>query len=210
MIPISEIKYSISGEGQTAGYPVIIVRTAGCNLPPCTYCDTQYAYKTEQGTLMDAKEIYSRCLDIKFCKKVLLTGGEPLWHDVGYLCELLIDDGYEVEIETNGSIDIDSQYLPEGVVFSLDIKTPSSGNSNSNYYRNLKNLHANDQVKFVIGDRNDFNFALNVLNSYRISSYIMFSPVWGKLDPKVLAEWIMNYWPDSRLSLQLHKVIGVA
>ena len=203
---VAEIFYSISGEGQSSGLPSTFIRFAGCNFSEeghsCSYCDSPQAWHKSQGKIMAEGEILDEISQHKG-KHVILTGGEPLFQDIMILTACLRDRGYILELETNGSIIIPTYF--RGTV-SLDIKCPSSGNSDYNKYENLGKVFKKDQVKFICQDRQDFNFALGILGEYPTSAQIYFQSVWNKLDPKELSEWIS--YPH-RLSLQIHKVLGV-
>jgi len=209
-IPVSEIFYSFQGEGIKTGLPTIFVRISGCNFVehPCRWCDTPYAWSESNAMRrMDIKELrkeVNSCSTIKYrTNEICLTGGEPLsikgiadfiyW--IGKTCNLTV--------ETNGSYPI----WPSGCSWSLDIKCPSSGNAKYNVYENLGLLTRKDQVKFVIADREDFDFAKNVINSYLCLTNKIFQPVWGVLDEKELIEWVKNEVPTARIMLQQHKQV---
>jgi len=212
-ISISEIFYSISGEGTKAGTPAIFIRVAGCNFceddppHPCQYpCDTPYAQFKSQGTEMTVRQILEEITKYP-TKEVVLTGGEPLYHKgIVNLIANLYNNGYYPEIETNGSLPVWASRLGR---WSLDIKCPSSGNTEYNLYSNLKILWKKDQVKFVIGTREDFDFAKMILVKYPIRATVLFQPVWGNLEPKELVGWVMKETPFCRISLQIHKYLGV-
>ena len=202
---VNEIFYSIQGESIYSGRPCIFVRLTGCNLR-CTYCDTRYAY--EDGMQMEIREILERLAAYQ-CSLVEITGGEPLLqHDTPALINRLLDNGYEAMMETNGSFDISR--VDERCMKIVDIKCPSSGESEKNDLNNLKRLNLIDQVKFVIGCREDYLYAKGIIKS--ISSgfpaeRVLFSPVSDKLSSDILAGWILEDTLDVRLHLQLHKII---
>ena len=208
-IKINEIYYTFSGEGKTKGLPVVIVRTTGCNLK-CSYCDSRYAY--EEGTELTFDEIVQKINYEKYkCGRILLTGAEPLMSPycldlVKYLDIVLF---FDVILETNGSLSIE-EVLPFVDIVCMDVKCPSSDMSDKMYWKNLENIREQDEVKFVIGDRKDYNFAKDVMKKYCCyvsENQCVFSPVWGKIEPKTLAEWILEDKLDVRFSLQMHKII---
>jgi len=208
---VAEIFYSMSGEGQSSGLPSTFIRFAGCNFSeeghPCSYCDTPQAWYRNQGKEMTEEEIVTEVSKFP-AKHVILTGGEPLAQDCVSLVYRLISSDYKVEIETNGSISIKKWPLNH-TIWSLDIKCPSSNNDEYNRYDNLKLLRKRDQVKFICQDRENFDFALDVLLKYPTKAQVFFQSVWDKLDPKELSEWIKKDYPVGRLGLQIHKVLGV-
>ena len=187
---VNEIFYSIQGESTYAGLPCVFIRLTGCNLR-CRYCDTTYAY--EEGAEMELADIMNRLRRYR-CRLVEITGGEPLLQkQTPQLVQKLLDRGYEVLMETNGSLDIDS--VNPRCHRIVDIKCPSSGQSEQNSWNNLKRLTTLDQVKFVIGDLNDYRFAktkLGLLPPDLPTGQILFSPVAGKMSPALLAEWILS------------------
>ncbi len=205
---VNELFYSIQGESSYAGRPCVFVRLTGCNLR-CSYCDTKYAY--EEGTELEIGEIIDR-VSSYHCRLVEVTGGEPLIQaETPALIRRLLDEGYEVLLETNGSQDISQ--VDGRCVKIVDIKCPSSDEADKNDFENLNRLSDKDEIKFVIGDREDYEYAkkmLDLLGSNPLTvKAVHFSPVFGKLDPKTLAEWILEDNLDVRLHLQLHKYIEV-
>ncbi len=202
---VNEIFYSIQGESLNAGRPCVFVRLAGCNLR-CSYCDTTYAY--EEGTLLNIRGII-RKVEKHNCSLVEVTGGEPLFQrDTPELIKRLLDSGREVMLETNGSLDVSS--VDPRCMKILDVKCPSSGESSKNRYENLSLLTALDQVKFVIGDRADYEFAKNTKGLFPKAlpgQNILFSPVSGSLPVKTLSEWMLQDNLPFRLHVQLHKII---
>ena len=201
---ISEIYKSINGEGRFAGFPTSIVRVAGCNLR-CSWCDTTYALTGGERVSLD--EIMSKIREFN-TRRVLITGGEPLLQEETYeLATRLLKAGYHTLVETNGSLPINT--LTEGIFRCVDIKTPSSGESGKNLLENIEYLLRTDDVKFVIADKHDFDWSLDFTRSFDLTSRcdVLFSPVWGKLSPDVLARWILDSGMDIRLNLQLHKLI---
>jgi 7-carboxy-7-deazaguanine synthase len=202
---VNEIFYSIQGESIYSGRPCIFVRLTGCNLR-CTYCDTRYAY--EEGVEMEIAEITRRVAAYN-CSLVEITGGEPLLQtETPLLIVRLLENGYEVLMETNGSIDISK--VDARCVKIVDIKCPSSDASEKNDLENLKRLNPKDQIKFVIGNRTDYVYAKKAteLNPPDFpEDHILFSPVSGKMPPGNLAEWILEDNLKVRLHLQIQKII---
>lgn len=207
-LKVNEIFYSISGEGLSVGQPATFIRMAGCNLAingfPCRYCDTPYSQQLSQGKMMTCQEIVDEVKKYP-TEHIVITGGEPLIQENFYkLVALLTFFNYKMEVETNGSVLVSKDALCR---WSLDIKTPSSGNELTNQYKNLERLRETDQVKFVIGDREDFIFARTILDTHNTDATILLQPSWGKLSSQELVEWIKKETPYARLSLQLHKII---
>ncbi|MBW2246241.1 MAG: radical SAM protein [Deltaproteobacteria bacterium] len=202
---VNEIFYSIQGESIHSGRPCIFVRLTGCNLR-CSYCDTRYAY--EQGVNMEITEIINRIAAHR-CRLVEITGGEPLLQSQSpILIYRLLENGYEVMLETNGSLDISR--VDGRCIKIVDIKCPTSGESDKNDLGNLKRLGSKDQVKFVIGDRSDYKYAKVTMDSISPDfpeEQILFSPASGGITPSQLAEWILEDSLNVRLHLQLHKII---
>ncbi|MDY6831143.1 MAG: radical SAM protein [Thermodesulfobacteriota bacterium] len=203
-LQISELFFSIQGESLDAGLACAFVRLAGCNLC-CTYCDTAYA--RHGGTPMEIPEILDHVARFG-CSLVEITGGEPLLQkDTPLLIQHLLSAGYRVLLETNGTQDIG--LVDTACVRIVDVKCPSSGESEKNDARNPDRLNAHDQVKFVISDRNDYIFAKKTAG--RITAvapdHLLFSPVHGLLAPSQLAQWILEDGLPVRLHLQLHKIL---
>jgi 7-carboxy-7-deazaguanine synthase len=202
---VNEIFYSIQGESTYSGRPCIFVRLTGCNLR-CSYCDTRYAY--EQGVNMELTEIINRIAAHR-CRLVEITGGEPLLQSqTPILIYKLLENGYEVMLETNGSLDISR--VDGRCIKIVDIKCPTSGESDKNDLENLKRLGSKDQVKFVIENRMDYEYAKQTMDSTCPDfpeEQILFSPVSGGIAPSRLAEWILEDNLNVRLHLQLHKII---
>ena len=206
MLKVNEIFYSIQGESSYAGRPCVFVRLTGCNLR-CSYCDTRYAY--EEGGDLEMGEIIDMVTSHR-CGLVEITGGEPLMQkDTPLLIRRLLDLGFEVLLETNGSMDIG--IVDDRCVKILDIKCPSSGETKRNYLENLKRLQPKDEIKFAIGDRDDYDYAKKILSFMdRANGNIkppLFSPVHGKMNPGLMAQWILADHLDVRMQIQLHKVI---
>jgi 7-carboxy-7-deazaguanine synthase len=205
-LQVNEIFYSIQGESSYAGRPCVFVRLTGCNLR-CTYCDTRYAY--EEGKELEIEDIADRVSSYA-CGLVEITGGEPLLQkDTPMLVDRLLDCGHQVLLETNGSRDI--SVVDSRCVKIVDIKCPSSGQADRNDLNNLGRLDGHDELKFVIGSRDDYAFAKGVLDSAKDrlpeAGRVHFSPVFGLIPPRMLAEWMLKDHLNARLSLQLHKII---
>ena len=202
---VNEIFYSIQGESIYSGCPCVFVRLTGCNLR-CTYCDTQYAY--EEGEKMEIAQIMQRIAHFK-CRLIEVTGGEPLLQNkTPLLVSKLLNNGYVVMMETNGSLDISR--VDRRCIKVLDIKCPSSNEAKKNDLKNLKRLNSIDQIKFVIGNHEDYTYAKNIISSYCLDfpGYrILFSPVYSKMPPAELADWILRDHLNVRLHLQVHKYI---
>jgi 7-carboxy-7-deazaguanine synthase len=202
---VNEIFYSIQGESSFAGRPCTFIRLAGCNLR-CSYCDTEYAFY--EGAEMSPEEIGER-IKAYPTRLVLVTGGEPmLQQQVPELFALLLQSGCTVLLETGGQAslaDVDAR-----VHKIVDFKCPSSGMESHNLYENVSCLTRNDEVKFVVSDRHDFDWACDVIRRYdltpRISS-VLFSPVFQRISFEDLAQWILDCGLDVRMQIQLHKVI---
>lgn len=200
---INEIFYSIQGEGQWMGIPNIFIRTTGCNLR-CIYCDTTYAY--EGGNQLDIDAILEKIKKYP-CKKICITGGEPLLQkDLNLLIEELIDNNYEILIETNGSFDIEKIEKKKVILISLDIKCPSSEMHKEMNFENIEKILKKDQLKFVIKNKKDYDYAKDIIKKYKPKCRIYFQPVW-KSNIKELAKWILEDDLDVILGVQLHKII---
>jgi len=201
---INEIFYSIQGEGKWSGLPNIFIRTTGCNLR-CSFCDTKYAYKS--GKNLDIQEIKKEIKKYN-CKKICLTGGEPLLQDETYdLIDELIKNEYLVLIETNGSIAIDKILNENNIIISLDIKCPSSNMDSKMNLKNISYLKEKDQLKFVINNLKDYQYAKNIISKYKAKCEIFFQPVWGaKIN---LAKHILNENLNVKLGIQIHKILNL-
>jgi 7-carboxy-7-deazaguanine synthase len=201
---ITDIFYSLQGETRTVGLPTVFVRLTGCPLR-CGYCDTESAFYG--GEKMDIEDIVAQVASYK-PRYVCVTGGEPLAQpNCIPLLTALCDLGVEVSIETSGAMDI-SKVDPR-VVRVMDLKTPGSGEESKNRYDNIELLQAQDQLKFVICNREDYDWARNKLNEYQLSGRceVLFSPIHGELDPAQLADWIVEDNLPVRMQLQLHKYL---
>jgi len=201
---LTEIFYSLQGESSSVGLPTVFVRLTGCPLR-CGYCDTAYAFQGGQWFEMD--EVLSQIAEHR-CKTVCVTGGEPLAQKACLeLLTQLCDDGYQVSLETSGSIDV--SHVDERVIKVMDLKTPSSGEMEKNLYSNIKQLSKHDQVKFVMSDRDDFDWACAQLEKYNLPSRceVLFSPVFSELEPTQLADWVLKQHLNVRMQVQLHKLL---
>jgi 7-carboxy-7-deazaguanine synthase len=201
---INEIFHSIQGESSHTGRPCVFVRLTYCNLR-CTYCDTEYAF--EKGTSMEIDRIFDQVRSYN-CTLVEITGGEPLMQeDVNSLMTTLCDAGCEVLLETGGSLPINT--VDSRVKRIVDFKCPSSGMVKKNLWENINHLRNGDEVKFVIGDRDDFEWSVDVVKRYALSGRctLLMSVVFGRLEPVKLAEWILASGLEIRFQLQAHKYI---
>ena len=204
-IPVCEIFKSLEGETTRAGLPCCFIRTAGCNLR-CSYCDTRYAVNGESSTL-EAGEIVRQVRDMG-PKLACLTGGEPLLHAAApALCTGLIESGLTVLVETNGTLDV--RGLPEGAVRILDVKCPGSGECGSLMEENLDALRPFDEVKFVLTDREDFDWAREMAEKHNLLDrcHVLLSPASGHLAPGKAADWLVEWGASARLQLQIHKLL---
>jgi 7-carboxy-7-deazaguanine synthase len=199
---VTEIFHSLQGESLTSGCPTVFVRLTGCPLR-CGYCDTEYAF--QGGEWMELPEILERVAGYR-PRYVTVTGGEPLaQRNCLTLLRALCDAGYTVSLETSGALAVDA--VDPRVVKVMDLKTPGSGEVERNRYENLDTLGRHDQVKFVICDREDYQWAREIIGRYRLDAVceILFSPSHGQQNPTELAEWILEDRLPVRLQLQLHK-----
>lgn len=203
---ISEIFYSIQGESTYAGLPCVFIRLAGCNLS-CAWCDTPYAREAEGATEMTVDTVLREAAKYG-CRTCELTGGEPLMQSEAFeTAQRLVEGGYTVLVETNGSVPLAG--LDKRVVKIVDVKCPSSGQAGSFLMANLGHITREDEVKFVIAGREDYEFAKRFLEECLKDSTlkILFAPVTPDLDPKELAQWILSDGLPVRFQLQLHKYI---
>lgn len=202
---ITEIFYSLQGETNTSGLPTVFVRLTGCPLR-CQYCDTAYAFSG--GEIMSLEAILERVAAFK-PRYVCVTGGEPLAQpNCIPLLEQLCDAGYRVSLETSGVMDIAP--TDRRVSRVVDLKTPGSQEVARNLYSNLDELTGNDQVKFVICSREDYDWAVSKLIEYRLeqrAGEVLFSPSHGQVDARALADWIVADNLPVRFQLQLHKIL---
>jgi len=204
-LKVNELFYSIQGESLYAGLPRVFIRLTGCNLR-CSYCDSRYAYA--DGESIPIQNILLR-VDAYHCPLVEITGGEPLMQEGTLeLILKLIKKGYKVLLETNGSIDV--SVVDPRCIKILDIKCPGSGESGKNNLDNLSHLSSEDQIKFVLTDRKDYDFAKNLIYSARPltpPASVLFSPVHNVLKPSILAQWMLDDHIHARLQLQIHKIL---
>ena len=205
MLTINEIFHSIQGESTHAGRPCVFVRLTACDLR-CRWCDTPYAF--HEGRKMSVDEVVAD-VEARGCPVVEVTGGEPLLQaDVYPLMQRLLDAGKTVLVETGGHRSI--AQVPAGVVRIMDVKCPGSGESERNDWSNLALLTPTDEVKFVIADRADYEFAKDITQRENLSqrvAAVLFSPVHGELEAKQLAEWVIADRLEVRVQLQMHKHI---
>jgi len=202
-LKVNEIFHSIQGESTRAGLPCTFVRLAGCNLR-CSWCDTSYSW--EPGQAMSSEDVL-RAVAQHGCRLVEITGGEPLaQRETPLLAATLLEHGYEVLVETNGTFPVDA--LDERVTAIVDIKCPSSGMHTSTDRTNLERLRVKDELKFVIADRQDFDYAAGIVRGILPQERpIHFSPVLSLLAPAELVAWILAEKLPVRLGLQIHKLI---
>jgi 7-carboxy-7-deazaguanine synthase len=204
MLKINEIYYSVQGESTKAGLPCVFVRLTLCNLR-CTYCDTEYAFY--EGKDLSVDEIIDKIKEYN-CSLVEITGGEPLFQNESLdLMKQLADSGFEVLLETGGSLPVKD--VDQRVKVIMDLKTPSSGMMKKNLYENINHLKKEDEVKFVIGSREDYLWSKDILQKYSLYNKceILFSVVFGKLLPVELVNWILEDNLNVRFQLQMHKFI---
>jgi 7-carboxy-7-deazaguanine synthase len=203
-LKIHEIFHSLQGESTRVGLPTVFVRLTGCPMR-CVYCDTAYAFNG--GSNMGIEEILAKVAGYH-ARYVTVTGGEPLAQkDCHILLKALCDQGYSVSLETGGAMDI-SQVDPRVSVI-LDIKTPGSGEAGKNLWNNLSHLKSADEIKFVLCDRADYDWAKSVLNKHQLAEKctVLFSPVYQQVNPTELAEWVLTDHLPVRMQIQLHKVL---
>jgi 7-carboxy-7-deazaguanine synthase len=203
-LKVNEIFHSIQGESTHVGRPCVFVRLTYCNLR-CTFCDSEYAFY--EGVERPLDEIL-QIVDGYGCDLVEVTGGEPLIQkETTELLQRLLDRGYEVLLETSGAWPVDS--VPDGVRIIMDLKTPGSGMAHKNRWENLRHLDRDDEIKFVICDRGDFEWARSVIAEHDLAARhaILVSPSFGEVEPRLLAEWILEERLPVRLQLQIHKFI---
>lgn len=206
-LTVCEVFTSIQGESTHAGRLCFFIRLAGCNLS-CSYCDTVYAAKPSDGRDIELSELVEKA-KASGVDTVEITGGEPMFQkNTPPLCKMLLDKGFRVLLETNGSLPVSA--LPPGTVRIIDCKTPSSGEASSMDFSNFDIINSDDEIKFVISDSSDFEYSLDIIKKYSLDSKtdkILFSPVAGKLAPQLLAEWMIKSKAPARFQLQLHKII---
>jgi len=199
---ITEIFFSLQGEAREVGLPTVFVRLTGCPLR-CNYCDTTYAFKGNNPLtidhILDEVSKYNTSY-------VCVTGGEPMAQsNCLELLDSLVEAGYQVSMETSGSVDISPVNSKVSIV--MDIKTPSSTEEKQNRYKNLSLLQRKDQLKFVIASKSDFDWCCDLLEKNKVKSEVLFSPVYENLNPVQLADWILEKQLNVRLQVQLHKLL---
>lgn len=201
---ITEIFFSLQGETRTVGLPTVFVRLTGCPLR-CQYCDTAYAFQGGQWQSIEAIVNEVKKYNTTY---VTVTGGEPLAQKGCIsLLRRLCDDGYEVSLETSGALDVSE--VDDRVVKVVDIKTPGSLEAERNNWSNISLLLPHDQVKFVICDRNDYEWAKDIIEQYELTKLcqVLFSPSYQQVSPGELADWILQDQLSVRLQVQLHKIL---
>jgi 7-carboxy-7-deazaguanine synthase len=201
---IFEIFYSLQGESSRVGLPTVFVRLTGCPLR-CGYCDTEYAF--HGGATQSFDEILAKIASYQ-AQYVCVTGGEPLAQKGCHeLLKMLCDAGYKVSIETSGAMDISQADQRVSVI--MDIKTPGSGEESKNLWSNIATLSVKDEVKFVMVDRADYDWAKQILSQYDLTSKcpVLFSPVYKTLPPADLAAWVLEDHLPVRMQVQLHKIL---
>lgn len=205
MLTVNEIFHSIQGESRRSGEPCVFVRLTACDLR-CSWCDTPYAFT--EGRKMSLEDVLAD-VEARREKLVEITGGEPLLQkDVYPLMQALLDRGHEVLLETGGHVPLTQ--VPAGVKKIVDVKCPGSGEADRNHWDNLSLVGFDDEVKFVIKDRADYEYARQAITDHKLPGRVRavhFSPVHGVLEPRVLAEWVIADRLPVRVQLQLHKYI---
>lgn len=204
MLQVNEIFHSIQGESTRAGEPCVFVRLTGCNLR-CVWCDTAYAF--DEGRPMSVEQVVARVASYG-CRLVEVTGGEPLLQPEAVpLLRALVAAGHDVLLETGGSLPVDE--VPAGVARIIDVKCPGSGESERNRWQNLDVLRPGDELKFVLADRGDYDWARARIRELALAGRcpLLFSPVHGALDPGELARWVLADRLPVRVQVQLHKVL---
>ena len=208
MLTVNEIFYSIQGESTRSGEPCIFIRLTACNLR-CTYCDTAYAFY--DGKKMSIQEILKEIQKFN-CKTVEVTGGEPLLQEEVYpLMDILVDNFYAVLLETSGSILINK--VNSKVIKIIDFKTPSSHMAHHNLWENLNHLNTQDEIKFVVGDRSDYEWSKSVITQYGVFNRchkVLMSPTHDVLSPGILGRWIRDDSLPVKLQVQLHKYLRMS
>jgi 7-carboxy-7-deazaguanine synthase len=201
---LTEIFFSLQGETRTVGLPTVFVRLTGCPLR-CQYCDTAYAFRG--GTRYEIESIISQVKQYN-ARYVTVTGGEPLSQQSCLaLLTCLCDEGYEVSLETSGALDI--SLVDPRVVKVVDIKTPGSNEVEKNRWENISHILPHDQIKFVICNQADYEWASQIMNQYRLADHcqVLFSPSYQQMKPADLADWILRDRLPVRFQIQLHKYL---
>lgn len=203
-LKITEIFYSLQGETNTVGLPTVFIRLTGCPLR-CVYCDTAYAFKG--GQRLSFEQIFEKIAEYR-CQHITVTGGEPLAQpDCLPLLAELCNKGYTVSLETSGALDVAN--VDSRVIKVIDLKTPSSGELEKNLYSNLLHASEKDQIKFVIGDHDDYQWSKQIMAEYDLAdkTQVLFSPIHRAIDARDLAEWILKDQLPVRFQIQLHKYL---
>lgn len=202
---ISEIFYSIQGEGVFTGVPMVFVRLQGCPFR-CVWCDSVHTWDNKDGVEMSLEAVMEKVATFP-TKHVCITGGEPLAQPREFksLANALKKQGYWTEVETSGGYELPMDAPIDSWV--MDIKCPGSTMERYNKYGEVSRLREQDQLKFIVADRKDFDFALGVLEKHKPVCHVLFGPSWDQIDPSQLAEWVKNEAPKARLSIQVHKVL---
>jgi len=202
-LKITEIFRSIQGESDSVGWPTVFVRLTGCPLR-CSWCDTAYAF--HGGQWIELESIVERVRALN-TRHVCVTGGEPLAQKrCPDLLRALCDAGLRVSLETSGALPVD--VVDPRVIKVLDLKAPGSGEQERNLWANLDHLQPHDQIKFVLADRADFDWACDQVRARQLTRWtVLFSPVWASLPPPVLADWLLASGLEVRMQLQLHKIL---
>ncbi len=203
-LQVTEIYKSVQGESSWAGLPCTFIRLTGCPLR-CRWCDTVYSFKG--GKTLSFEEIYDQVEKLE-TPLIEFTGGEPLAQDnVKGLITLFLDRGFQVLIETSGSLPI--EHVDKRACLIMDIKCPDSKMSDKNYWENIKFLKKTDEIKFVVASREDFDWAIQIVEEHQLKDVcsLLFSPAWGLVEPKDLVSWILEKKIWARLNLQQHKYI---
>jgi len=200
---VCEIFRSIQGEGVTMGQPTVFVRLSGCNLQ-CKWCDTAYA--REEGKAMSLEGIVAQ-VGKQGCPNVCVTGGEPLCQaEAVKLIDALLDSGYSVTLETNGSKSLEALTCSENLMISMDIKCPGSGMTDRMDMSNIELLGPTDQLKFILSDRRDYEYARDIIKEREPGCSVVMTPVWG-FDIAEIVKWVLKDRLDVRVLPQLHKMI---
>ena len=203
-LKINEIYYSIQGESTLAGRPCIFIRLTYCNLR-CTYCDSEYAFY--EGKDIEISEIMTEIKQWD-CNLVEVTGGEPLFQEECIiLLNELVSSNYKVMLETGGSLTLSD--VPKEVIKIVDFKCPSSGMEKKNLWSIVEDIQPYDEIKFVIGNREDFDWAKDRITEYSLDKKctLLFSPTFGKIEPQLIVEWILTENLPVRMQMQMHKMI---
>ena len=203
-LKINEIYYSIQGESSYSGLPCIFIRLTYCNLR-CSYCDSEYTFY--EGKDMDINKILNEIKKYP-CDLVEVTGGEPLFQkNCIQLLKELVNSNYKVLLETSGSLSIEN--VPKEVINIIDFKCPSSKMEKKNLWENIEYLKLNDEIKFVIGDREDYEWSRNKIKKYNLTkiSNVLISPVYKKINPDIITNWILEDNLKVRFQIQIHKEI---